>query len=844
MTLVSRLAQKFLPEHYELSIDINRPDRSFNGTVTINGRSITDAKTIVLHANDLMIKSVLIDGKKADFTKRPNDEIELQQPNMAAGKHIIVIAYSGKITDDMNGMYPCYFKYGGQKQELIATQFESHYARKVFPCVDEPEAKATFDVSLTTELDVDVIGNMPIRHSRIENNRLVSQFETTPKMSCYLLAWVVGKLQKKTAVTKRGVTVSVWATKAHPAASLDFGLDIATRTIDFFEEYFGVEYPLPKSDHVALPDFSAGAMENWGLITYREIALLAEPDLTSVSNKQNIALVIAHELSHQWFGNLVTMKWWNDLWLNESFANLMEYVAVDALEPDWNIWLDYATDSVISALRRDSLEGVQPVQVDVSHPDEISTLFDPSIVYAKGSRLLRMLEAYIGTPALRRGLKQYFTDHAYGNTEAADLWQALTASSKKDISKLMNSWIKQPGYPVVTVSQTKNGNIKLEQDQFFVGAHTESDRLWPIPLHANSQQAPQLLTSKSASFKITGNNLALRLNLGATTHFISKYSPNLRDQIIDSIPDLPAVDRLLFLQEQTLLAQANEQSFATIVPLLSHFSSESNQSVWEVISLSLAELKKFVEHDQQAENQLRRLAQEISKYNYQRLGWDPKPNEAENDTNLRRTIIALAIYGQNPDAEQEATRRFNSTPIAKLYPELRGAIMAHEVLSTTNDKLIQKLLKAYTSTANNELQLDIVHALTSSRALPIINQLTDLLLDTTTVRSQDFIYWYVGLFRNRYGRTALWDWTRQNWPNIEKLFKNDAQYDMLPRYIAGSLVSKQHLTEYLQFFGPKKDQISLKRAINMGLTELQAKAELIDRDSTNVCDALKSLHFA
>src|SRR5690606_2848949 len=251
-----------------------------------------------------------------------------------------------------------------------------------------------------------------------------------------------------------------------PAASLDFALDIATRTIDFFENYFDTPYPLPKSDHVALPDFSSGAMENWGLVTYREIALLDDPTTTSVSSKHYIATVIAHQLSHQWFGNLLTMKWWNNLWLNESFAALMEYIAVDALHPEWNVWLDFATMESIMALRRDSLDGVQAVQVDVNHPDEISTLFDGAIVYAKGARLLRMLQHYIGHEAFQAGLKAYFATYKYGNTEGDDLWNALAGASGKDIAGFMNTWISQSGYPVVQVSQ--NGNdVALTQQQFF-----------------------------------------------------------------------------------------------------------------------------------------------------------------------------------------------------------------------------------------------------------------------------------------------------------------------------------------------------------------------------------------
>ncbi|MEO7905130.1 MAG: M1 family metallopeptidase, partial [Candidatus Saccharimonadales bacterium] len=462
MQTVSRLIQQFIPEHYQLSVTLDRTGRTFDGIVAMMGATVEGSTTITVHAKELNISSVTLDGKAATWQAGVNDEVTITHPDIVAGDHIVVIAFDGTITDSMHGLYPCYYEDNGVKKELLATQFESHHAREVFPCIDEPEAKATFDVTLTTEQNVKVIGNMPVLSQKSDGDLLVTTFDTTPRMSTYLLAWVTGELHGKTAMTKNGVEVNVWATPAQTPASLDFALDIATRTIDFFDEYFDTPYPLPKSDHIALPDFSSGAMENWGLITYREVALIADPVTASISSRHYIAEVIAHELSHQWFGNLVTMKWWNSLWLNESFATLMAYIAVDALHPEWNVWLDFATMESIMALRRDAIDGVQSVQMDVHHPDEISTLFDGAIVYAKGARLLRMLQQYIGDDAFQAGLKTYFTKHEYGNTEGADLWKELGVASGKDIVQFMETWISQPGYPVLSVSKVGN-RINLSQ---------------------------------------------------------------------------------------------------------------------------------------------------------------------------------------------------------------------------------------------------------------------------------------------------------------------------------------------------------------------------------------------
>ena len=382
MTKLKHLLDTFTPHHYNLTLDLTRAEeKSFSGTVIIAGEST--GQSISLHAKDLTIHTASIDDQPAEFSHGEFDELRLSRPELSSGQHAIRIDFSGTITDAMHGLYPCYFSHDGVKKQLFATQFESHHAHEVFPCVDEPAAKATYDVTLVTAPGLTVLGNMPVTEASERDGALTTTFATTPRMSSYLLAFVVGELHKKTARTKSGVEVNIWATLAQSEDTLDFALDIATHSIDFYDEYFGVPYPLPKSDHVALPDFSSGAMENWGLITYRESCLLADPKLTPESSRRFIATVIAHELSHQWFGNLVTMQWWNELWLNESFANMMEYVAVDALHPEWRMWEDFATSEVTAALRRDSLDGVQPVQADVNHPDEISTLFDRQLSMLK-----------------------------------------------------------------------------------------------------------------------------------------------------------------------------------------------------------------------------------------------------------------------------------------------------------------------------------------------------------------------------------------------------------------------------------------------------------------------------
>ncbi len=840
MSTVSRLIRTFVPEHYQLSLELNRVGRRFQGTVSIHGTLQPDTSTILLHAKDLEIESVLIDGKTAAFTQQADDELVISQDNLLPGSHIVVLGFSGHITDAMNGLYPCYYEHAGVKKELLATQFESHHAREVFPCIDEPEAKATFDLTLTTEESLTVLSNMPVVSQDSDGRQMVTTFERSPRMSVYLLAFVVGELHAKTAHTKNNVEVNVWSTPAQPIESLEFALDTAIRVTEYFEEYFGVAYPLPKCDHVALPDFAAGAMENWGLITYREAALLIKPGATSVSARQYTARIIAHEVSHQWFGNLVTMKWWNDLWLNESFATLMMYLAIQQTYPEWDSWLDFATSQPVIALDRDSIDGVQAVQVDVNHPDEINTLFDSAIVYAKGARLLRMLERYVGQQAFQQGLQQYFKQFAYSNTEGDDLWQAIGQASGKDITHLMNTWVSQPGFPVVHVSQTGD-QVHLEQEQFFVGPHAPSTTLWPIPLDATSPDAPELLDGPSATFAHTTDSV-LRFNQADATHFITHYSDELFDRLLGELQagTLPTITRIQLLNEATLLARGGVISSARLIPLLNAYQNEDSEHVWGSLSGALAELRKFVEDDAAAEQTLRQLAARIARRQYERLGWDALPGESESDTKLRSTVIALMLYSEDPTALETAASLYHATPLENLNPDLRPLVLK-SVARHGDESVVDELVEYYKNTTSAELQVDISIGVTATRVPSKLLELLDLLQDTSIIRPQDTRRWYIQLIRSQEGRPLSWQWIRDNWQWILDTFGGSKDYDEFPRRTAAALTTRQQLDEYKLFFEPKQDEPSLTRAIAMGVSEIEGRITLIERDKDAVRAALLEL---
>lgn len=835
MTKVPRLLDTFTPNYYNLTLDLTRAEeKEFSGTVIISGEST--GESISLHSKGLTIQSATIDNQPADVSFGEFDELRLSQPNLENGNHTIHINFSGNITDAMHGLYPCYFTHDGVKKQLFATQFESHHAREVFPCVDEPAAKAEYDLTLVTRTGITVLGNMPVKSEEENGDSLTTMFEKTPRMSSYLLAFVIGELHKKSARTKSGVEVNVWATPAQNENTLDFALDIAARSIDFYDEYFGVKYPLPKSDHVALPDFSSGAMENWGLITYRESCLLADPELTPESSRRFIATVIAHELSHQWFGNLVTMQWWNDLWLNESFANMMEYVAIDALQPDWHMWEDFATNEVTAALRRDSLDGVQSVQADINHPDEISTLFDPAIVYAKGGRLLVMVRKLIGEEAFRAGLKSYFEKFAYKNTVGNDLWQELESASDQPIVNLMNAWISQPGLPVVSVSNSHDAAI-LSQERFFIGEHQPSGALWPIPLFANQPLDVKILNQKETTVSI---EKPLQLNCGLSAHFVTKYDESTREYLLKNITKLPTLDKICILQDATILARAGFENSASLLPLALSLKTETNEKVFGMAAGALTELRKFVDDNDAARDSLKRISGEFARATFEELGWDEKAGESDDDRERRTTALSLMMYSEDKEVLNEAKTRFDNNKLEDLPTEIRALIISANVRHFETPEMIENLFAAYKNTPSNDLQNDIAIGLTSTKNPETAEKILANIKDSNVIRPQDASRWFVYLIRTRENRQIAWNWLKENWAWVEDTFGEDKSYDDFIRYAATALLTTDELNDFRQFFEPMIDIPALTRTIKLGITEISARVELIERDKADVLSALQT----
>ena len=841
---VNRLAEKFKPEHYELKLDLlQAKNREFNGIVDIFGE-INDEKEIALHSKDLEIKKIIFANDiKLNFSKVENDEIlvNIEKLNFKKGDKIqLKIEFSGKITDAMHGLYPCYYKENGEEKELFATQFESHHAREVFPCVDEPEAKATFSLEIRALSDLEILSNTEIIEKNENGNIQQVRFSKTPKMSTYLLAFVLGDFQRVSKKTKSGVEVSVLATKVQKSELMEFPLNFAVRVLEFYEDFFGQKFPLSKCDHIALPDFSSGAMENWGLITYRETALLAGKN-SSISSKKYVALVIAHETSHQWFGNLVTMKWWDELWLNESFATMMEYLATDALEPKWRIWEEFAVNEAVLSLRRDAIDGVQAVHVPVHHPDEISTIFDGAIVYAKGARLMNMLRKYVGNDAFRKGLQRYFEKFKYQNTIGENLWDCLSKASGKNIADFMNPWLFKSGYPSV-LAEEDGEELKLSQKQFFIGEGKDSGRIWPILLGSNQNNLPEIMDSKDLTCKKSSD--FVQLNQGNVAHFITNYSQNLFENLLEKVRngDLDTISRLQILQERSLLSRGGEIPSVELLRTLHSYDKETSLTVWDMISLLIGELKIFIDEDSESSKKMKKFVGNLAQNEFEKLGFIKKTVETEEDTQKRSSILAHMIYAENKKAISGALDIFENSPnMEDIDSEIRSLILTAKIRFEESPELVQRMLESYKNTSNVDYRDDIMVALTSTKNIQTGKMLLEKMLENDIIRTQDILSWYVHLLRNLKTRELAWKWLRENWKLIEEKFDGDKSYNDFPRYSGAILRTEKQLQEFKEFFEPLKNDPSLTRAIEMGEREIAGRVDLIKRDKTAIDKFLQNL---
>jgi len=844
---VRRLFNSFQPTHYDLRINPDRETMRVSGEVTISGRKTgRPSQRLTFHQNGLHITNaaVIKHDKRGDRElpiERINlhkafNEVRLHAGEMVyPGEYTVRLTFEGQITKPMDGIYPCFFKHGDKEKVLIATQFESHHARDAFPCIDEPEAKATFDLTLTSPAGDTVLANTPVKSQQTEGDKLTTTFETTPRMSTYLLAFVYGELGYKEAKTTHGITVRAYATPDN-VQHLDFAVDFAAKCLDFYDDYFGVPYPLAKCDLVALPDFASGAMENWGLITFREQTLLVDPKNSSLPMKQYVAMVVAHELTHQWFGNLVTMRWWTDLWLNEGFAERMAYYPMDKYYPEWEVWTEMVVDQQQSAFRLDALANTHPIQVPITNPDDIRTIFD-NISYDKGACCLHMLENFLGKEAFRDGLRHYLKKHAYGNTDTTDLWQALEDASGKPVKNFMATWVTQAGFPLVRAEVTPE-RAGLTQEQFLLnplerargGAH--QSQLWPIALE-NGLELPQLFDLHEASYPLSKYEGVLKLNIGQTSFFRTAYNAAHLEKLGKQIQTgkMDVKDRIGLLSDAFETAKAGYTGTVSALHFLEYYRDEQNDAVWDIIAANVSAVRTLMDDDELRET-MKPYIRTLVAAQLKRLGWEESAADTHQDKLLRPTILALASVADEPDVVEEALRRFEAMKRPEdLPPDLRGVIYT-TAARHGGTETFEKLLALHNASNSSEERMTLCAAITDFKQ-PEFIQRALAVITTDEVRTQDVIYWLIYSFRNRHARQAAWQWLIEHWAWLQQTMGGDLSFAGLPLYVARSFSDAGFLPKYKTFFESVMSSL-LDRSYKQGIEVIEWQSEWKKRDLASI----------
>ena len=829
MTKVTRLLERFKPSHYDISLETDVAKKTFRGTVSITGIPANQSASISLHSKDLKIEAAQVNGQDVSWqVDDDNDELllTLATPLNDSQECQVYIKYSGNITETMHGIYPSTFKNESETKTIIGTQFESHHAREAFPCIDEPAAKATFNFELTCDKDHSVISNTPISSKKASNDKQTVAFETTPVMSTYLLAFVHGELETLEAKTKHGVRINTWATKDN-IRHTSFALDVAVKTLDFYTDYFGIPYPLEKCDLIALPDFSSGAMENWGCITFREAALIVDPKHTPLSYKQWVALVVAHELAHQWFGNLVTMEWWTDLWLNEGFASWVEYLAVDALFPEWDMWTQFVTDDYLRAQRLDSLQNSHPIEIDIANPDEIRTIFD-SITYSKGASVIRMLHAYLGAKDFQKGLGEYLKKYAYKNATTKDLWESLEQSSGKPVESFMSTWTNQTGFPFVFVTHTEEG-FNMRQERYLVSGRDTNGALWPLPIDSTHTKEQFLLDEAEGSWLTRDHNIA-KLNTEQTGFYMVRYDDAHFSRLLECFHDksLSELDRLGLVNDTFQLAKSGRGDTLASLRLIAKSEQEDSSVVWEVMSGQLSSIRRVMDDDE-ITTAMRPYIRDITRVQLARLGWEESVDDSHFDKLLRPLILALASFAEEENVVKEALSRYDTANKPEdIHPDIRSVVY-HTAVRHGDELTFNRLLGFYRATNSSQEKQLLASALTDFKQ-PELHQRALNLITSDTVKLQEVSYWIAYAFSNRHAKHSSWQWLQEHWGWLWDKFGSDIMsLSSVPKYVASAFADERFADEFMAFFSNVKTN-GIERSVKQAHETILWQAEWRKRD--------------
>ncbi|XP_070570374.1 puromycin-sensitive aminopeptidase-like [Ptychodera flava] len=855
-----RLPKNVIPKNYNLTLKPNLKAFTFDGDETISVEVKTATDKVVLNCLDIEISSATYKtgdkSESATVTYSKEDETAtLTFPNqLEVGNGELGIVFTGELNDKMKGFYRSkYSAPGGEERYCAVTQFEATDARRAFPCWDEPAIKATFDITLIAPKDRVALSNMPVIEEKPNDkdaNLREVKYDTTPIMSTYLLAFIVGEFDYVEDKSSDGVLVRVY-TPVDKKEQGKFALEVATKTLPFYKDYFDIAYPLPKVDLIAIPDFAAGAMENWGLITYRETALLVDPKNSSAMAKQWVALVVGHELAHQWFGNLVTMEWWTHLWLNEGFASWIEYLCVDHCLPEYDIWTQFVTNDYTRALELDALKNSHPIEVPVGHPSEVDEIFD-LISYSKGASVIRMLHDYIGDEDFKKGMNAYLTKHAYKNTFTEDLWASLGEACGKPIEDIMSTWTKQMGFPVIKVSAKQEGNsrvLTLTQSKFCADGASEGDKTqWMVPISistsANPSKAALKIVLDKPTTTVTIDNVApdqwVKLNPGTVGFYRTQYSAEMLDLLMPAIKDrsLPARDRLGLINDQFALAKAGETSTVEVLRLMDAYKNETNYTVWTDICNTLGTLSGLLIHTD-FHDSLKGFGRTLLSPVAERLTWDAKDGEGHLDSLLRSLVILrLGRFG-HPEIVAEAKKKFeaHASGQEKIPADLRSPVY-HGVLAHADEETYKAVIKLYKEQDLHEERERIMRAIGAVKDKALIQKVLDFSL-SDDVRSQDTVFVLTGVVGSKDGLEMAWKFLQDRWDELHKRYEGGFLLSRLVKYCTEGFASEERAKEIEEFFKNHKAPAA-ERTIQQSLENIRLNMKWLARDSDKIKSFLTS----
>ena len=780
--VAQRLPPTALPISYKLTFAPDLTNNTFSGDETIEVRVLKPTIDIVLNAADINFQQVTITSAAGEQTAKVTLDKENQFAHLAVEKTLppgpatIHIRYTGILNDQLRGFY---IGKDEQGRKYAATQFEDTDARRAFPSFDEPEYKATFDVTVIADKAYKVISNGKIVSETPGpgDAKHTVHFSTSPKMSSYLVAVIVGDFESIEGQSD-GIPIRVWTSPGKKELGR-FALAAAEFNLHYYDNYFGIKYPYGKLDLVGLADFSAGAMENTGCITFREVLLLLDEKYTATSLKKTVASVIAHEMAHQWFGDLVTMQWWDYKWLNEGFATWMASKPVTAWKPEWNVPLDVVSDAVYS-LGQDSLVHTHPIHQPANTPAQILEL-DDAITYQKTAAVLRMLEAYEGPETFRKGVDLYLKQHEYANATASDFWNAQTQVSGKLVDKIMPTWVEQAGPPLVTVKSQCSDNsesVDLQQQRYFYDREklqAGSPELWQIPLcikSASNSGAEQceLMTTKQRNFTLQRCSPWVYVNANAKGFYRSGYSSEALESMAKVAESaLSAGERIMLLADVWASVRVDHEPLGDYLTLAEGLQLDRNSAVLDELLQELRYIDDYLvtDADSQAyELWVRQLLSPIA----QDVGWQPKPGESEDQAALRAELMrALGGIAHDPQVEalaRNVANQYFADP-ASVDHELAG--VALRIAATNGDQAFyHKLMASMKSAKTPEEYFNAIFALGRFTDPMLIEETLEFAI-SPQVRSQDAPYLISGVMQNPAAQKQAWSFVQAHWETVEKL---------------------------------------------------------------------------